>query len=320
MEVIIEEISRGHKLLGRHKFCQDRISVGRGYSNDIIMADPHICPEHLSINFDGENWVVYDEQSVNGSFLGDSKRSADQHIIRSGDIISLGKSQIRILFPEHPVAESISFSPFESLIEFARNPVTLAASILLFAFVAGYVFYLNKPVEVNFTQLLVPAIGMTLVFAIWPCAIALISHLSKHEARVMSQIGICFAFFNLMWISDVIESVLDFNLSANWPLAWLITLLPIGLAFCLFWLNCYIGFHMSKRRRMTVAASLTLLLFGGSFLIQLSNKPEFSVRPQYNATLMTPAFAMAGASSVDEFVEDSERLFTKAQKLAQKDK
>ncbi|MEW6983524.1 FHA domain-containing protein [Colwelliaceae bacterium 6471] len=319
MEIIIEEISRGHKLIGRHKFLQQTINIGRGYNNDVIMTDPHICPKHLSIHFDGENWIINDLESINGSFLEKNKQPADQHIIRSGDVVSIGKSQIRFLLPEHPVAESITFSPFESLIDFARNPVSLMFSIGLFAFVAGYIFYLNKPLEVNFTQLLVPAIGMTLLFALWPCTIAFISHLSKSDARVMSQVGISFAFFNLMWISDVIEKIVDFNLSGNWPFAWLITLLPIGLAFCLFWLNFYIGFHMSQQRRLTVAASLTALLFGGSFLIQLSTQPEFSSRPNYNATLMTPAFSFAKSANVDEFIDDTERLFVKAQKLAKED-
>lgn len=318
MEIIVEEISRGHKLLGRHKFNKSSITIGRAYSNDVILSDPHICPEHVNIDYDGEHWIVNDDNSVNGTFLEDSNGSAHQHIIRTGDVISIGKSQIKIIFPDHPVAESISLSPFEGLIDFARNPVALLMSVFIFAFVAGYLSFLTKGQEVNFSQLLVPAIGTCLLFAAWPLAVALISHLSKHEARVMSQLGVSFAFFNLLLVSDVIERIVDFNLSSNWPLAGLITLLPIGLAFCLFWLNGYIGFHMSKQRRIVIAASLTTLFFGGNLLIKYSNKPEFNPRPQYNATLMTPAFSFASSSSVDEFVTDTERLFAKAQKEAAK--
>ncbi|WDD99720.1 FHA domain-containing protein [Thalassomonas actiniarum] len=316
MEIIIEEISRGHKLLSRHKLDQSRVSIGRGYQNDIILTDPHVCAKHLNLEFNGESWLAHDEDTVNGSYLEKNKQSVNQHTINSGDIISLGKSQIRILFPDHPVEESLAFSPFESLINFMRHPTMLLTSISLFSLVAGIVFYLNKPVEVTFTQLLVPAIGMTMLFALWPLLIALISHLTKNDARVWNQLGVCFAFFNLMWLSDVIESVLDFNLSANWPIAGLITLLPIGLAFVLFWLNCYIGFHMTAGRRLTIAASLTTLLFGGSYLIQLSNKPDFSINPQYNATIMTPGFLFSPSSDVDSFIDDSRRLFGKAQKAA----
>ena len=320
MEIIIEEISRGHKLLGRHKLTKSQVNIGRSYSNDIILSDPHICPSHLTIHFDGEHWLIRDNDSINGTFLEDDNKSANQHTIRSGDVFSIGKSLIRVVFPDHPVAESIKLSPYESLIDFTRNPATLLTSILVFACVAGYVFYLNDPKDVSLSKYLVPAIGTSLLFALWPSAVALISHLSKHEARVMSQLGVSFAFFNLMWLSDVIENIVDFNLSGNWSITLIITLIPIGLAYCLFWLNCYIGFHMSARRRVIIAASLTTLLFGGGFLIKYTNKPEFNIRPQYNATLMTPVFAVSTGSSVEDFVADSDDMFKKAQQDANKEK
>jgi len=317
MEIIIEEISRTHKLIGRHKFLKQTVNIGRGYQNDIIVSDPHVCADHLLLNFDGEHWIVTDQGSINGSYLDESKLNADQHIIKSGDIITLGKSQVRIVFPDHPVEESVSFSPFESLINVARNPLVLVASIALFAIVTGWIFYLNNPLKVTFTQLLVPAISMTLLFAVWPGAIAIISLLTKHDTRVLSQLGVCFAFFNLMWISDVIERFVHFNTSSDFPLIWALTLIPILLAFCLFWFNCSIGFHMSERRRIVIASCLTILLFGGSFLIQLSKKPEFNPRPQYNATLMTPAFMISSGNNIEEFVEDSAKLFEKANKAIQ---
>jgi hypothetical protein len=319
MEVIIEEISRGQKVLGRSKFSKPSITIGRSYKNDIVFADPHVCPEHIQINIEDNDWVLTDNNSVNGSYISDSKDNADKHILRSGDIISFGKSQIRIVFPDHPVEPSITLSPFESVVDITRTPLILFSNILFFTFLTGYLFYLNKPLEVSFSQLLVPAIGMTLAFALWPLAISLISHLTKHDARTLSQLGICFAFFNLMWLSDVIEKVVDVNLSSNWPLTGIITLLPIGLAFCLFWLNSYIGFHMTEKRRFIVAICLTTLLFGGSFLIKLSNKPEFSPRPHYNSNIMPPIFILSPSVTVEEFIEDNQRLFEQVEKDFEKD-
>jgi len=318
MELIIEEISRGHKLLGRHKFAQQTVKIGRGYANDIILDDPHVCADHITFNHDGDNWIASDLQSINGSFLENSKHSADKHIIRSGDVISMGKSQIRVLFPDHPVEESVTFSTFENLISFTRHPAVLISSILLFTFVASFIFYLNSTNKFNLTQLLVPAVGMTLLFALWPSMVSLISHLTKHDTRIMNQLGMSFLFFNLMWVSDVFESIVDFNFSSNWPVTSLITLIPIALAFCLFWLNCTIGFHMTAKRRITVAFSLTALLFGGSYVIQLSKKPDFSPWPSYNASIMTPNFLFSQSSSTQEFIANSEKLFEKAQASAKK--
>jgi hypothetical protein len=317
--IIIEEISRNHKLLHRHKLSQPQIHIGRDYHNDIILADPHICPSHLSIEQVNDQWQIIDNQTVNGSFIeniNEKKHSANNHIINDGDVIILGKSQLRILFTDHPVEETVAFSPFESFINLMRHPVVLVMSVALFTLIAGAVFYLNSPKEINFSQLFVPTIGMALGFSLWPAGVALVSHLSKHDARVMAQLGVSFAFFNLMWLSDFLENIAAFNSASGSMAPLFVMITSIALAFSLFWLNGYIGFHMTAKRRITVAASMTVLLFGGSYLVQYSNKPEFNPRPQYDATIMVPSFLITSSTSVDTFIEDSSKLFDKTKKEA----
>ena len=220
MEIIIEELSHGHKLLSRQKFASNNITIGRGYDNDIIISDPHVCADHLQLHFNGEDWLVDDQGSVNGSYLENSKDNVIQHKVRSGDIITIGKSQVRFVFPSHPVAESIAISPFENLINIARHPIALALSMVFFALIAGWIINLNNANEVTLTQMLVPTIGLTLGFALWPAGIALVSHLTKHDARFWTQMGISFIFFNLMWLSDIFENIVHFNTSSNFSMLW----------------------------------------------------------------------------------------------------
>ncbi len=317
--IIIEEISRNYKLLHRHKLSQQQIHIGRDYHNDIILADPHICPSHLSIEQVNGQWKITDNQTINGSFIEnikEKKHSANDHIIRDGDVITLGKSQLRILFTSHPVEPTVAFSPFESFINLMRHPLALLLSVALFSLIAGNVFYLNTATEVDFRQFLAPTIGMTLGFALWPAGVALVSHLSKQDARIMAQLGVSFVFFNFMWFSDLLESIASFNSASGSIIPIFVIIISIGLAFSLFWLNSYIGFHMTARRRIVAAASITLLLFGGSYLVQYSNKPEFNPRPQYNSTIMTPSFLLAPSGSADEFIEESSKLFDKTKKAA----
>ena len=319
-ELIIEEISRNHKLMHRHKIDKPSINIGRDYHNDIILADPHVCPSHISIDFIDGQWRITDNQTVNGTFVEHGKKrkqEANQHIVRDGDVISLGKSQLRLLFNDHAVAPTLAFSPFESLINFMRNPIALFISIIFFTLVASSLIYFNKPIEVNFTQVLVPAIGMTLGFSLWPAGVALVSYLTKNEARLMAQVAISFALFNLMWFSNILEAVVSFNSSSQNLLPILVTLISVMLVFILFWLNSYIGFQMSSKRRIVISFSLTLLLFGGNYLIQYSKKPEFNPRPSYNAMIMMPSFLLTTSSNVDEFIDDGRKLFDKASKKAQ---
>lgn len=321
-ELIIEEISRNHKLLHRHKLNKPSIHIGRDYHNDIILADPHVCPSHISIDFIDRQWQITDNQTINGTFVENSRKTkheANQHIISDGDVISLGKSQLRLLFSDHTVAPTLAFSPFESFINLMRHPLALFISITFFMLIVSSLIYLNKPIEGNFSQLLVPAISMTLGFALWPAGVSLVSHLTKQDARLMTQLGVSFVLFNLMWFSKIIEHIATFNSSSNNMLPLFITLTSLILAFFLFWLNSYIGFQVSSKRRIAISAGLTLLLFSGSYLIEYSKKPEFDPRPNYNATIMMPSFLLATSSNVDQFIESSNKLFDKTSKKAQKD-
>lgn len=321
-EIIIEEITRNHKLLHRHRLNKNKVSIGRGYQNDIILTDPHICPQHLTIKFAQGAWQLNDNNSVNGTVLERNKKSQqnkNQQIINDGDVIIVGKSQLRVMFSDHKVAETIAFSPFESLIDIIRNPIAVFISIALFMLISANISYLNQPTEINISQLFVSALKMTLIFAVWPASVALVSHLTKHDPRILAQLGISFTFFIFLWLSDLFEEIIAFNSASSSMLGLIISLLPIGIAFSLFWLNSYIGFHVSAKRRMIVAISITTLLFGGSYLIQYSKKPEFNPRPQYNATIMAPRFLIAPSSDVDTFLEQSNALFEQASKNAQQE-
>ncbi|WP_168427349.1 FHA domain-containing protein [Candidatus Colwellia aromaticivorans] len=321
-ELVIEEINRNHKLLHRHKIDKPCINIGRDYHNDIILADPHVCPSHISIDYIDKQWQITDNHTINGTFIENSKekkQDANQHIVRDGDVINLGKSQLRLLFSDHAVAPTVAFSPFESFINLMRHPVALFISIAFFTIIAGSIIYFNKPIEVNFSQLLVPAIGITLGFALWPAGVALVSHFTKNDARLMAQLAVSFVLFNLMWFSSILENIVTFNSSGNNILPIFMTFTSVMLAFGLFWLNSYIGFHMSSKRRIVISACLTILLFGGSYLIQYSKKPDFNPRPNYNATIMMPSFLLTTSSNVDEFIEDSSKLFDKTSKKAQEE-
>lgn len=316
-EIIIEEVTRNHNLLHRHQFNQESVSIGRGYKSDIILTDPYICSEHLTLTFNEDGFYLQDQQSVNGTKLENAqgkKKCAKQQKINDGDVITLGKSQLRVHFKNHSVAKTIAFSPFEPLINIIKSPIAVISSIAIFMLITANITYLNQLTETNISQLFVGAFSKSLLFALWPAGVALVSHLTKNDPRVFAQIGVSFTFFILMWLSDFLGDIIAFNTASHSILGIIITVTTITLAFGLFWLNNYIGFHVSSRRRLVTALSITTLLFGGTYLLQYSQKPEFDPQPRYSSTIMAPSYLIAPSNNVDTFIEDSNKLFELADK------
>lgn len=319
MEIIIEEISRGKKIIGRHKFSTRHVEIGRGYNNDIILSDPHICAQHLSLTLEEGLWYIEDLRSLNGSQLGSRKALLTRQAIHSGDVVTIGKTQLRFMLPNHPVATSIKFNAIENIVEHLGRWPVMVAMLTLFTALNIMMMYLNTATkEVNYNTLALWGLMMTLGYAIWPLLCSLMSHLNKHETRVGTQIGVSFLMINLFWLIDFIEAFLGFNLSSNWSINWMLMGLSFCLVFSMLWLNLFIAFQQTQQRRVRVSLAITTLIFAGSFLYNLSNKPDFKTYPVYNSNIMSPAFSVSPPTLATDFVENSNELFEVTSKEANK--
>ena len=73
-------------------FEQERLSIGRSDDNDIQIRDDSISRRHATIERRGEGFILRDANSRNGVWLG--KQRIDQHRLRDGDVISLGRAKL----------------------------------------------------------------------------------------------------------------------------------------------------------------------------------------------------------------------------------
>jgi pSer/pThr/pTyr-binding forkhead associated (FHA) protein len=84
---------------GRH--CADLASpclfIGRGPSNDVsfdLFAEPSVSLRHAGVRLEGEEWILYDMGSLNGTFLNDVP--VERCVLKRGDSIGLGRNGPRL--------------------------------------------------------------------------------------------------------------------------------------------------------------------------------------------------------------------------------
>lgn len=94
----------------------DVITIGREAGNGIIINDAEVSRKHTQFVFQGGKIIVTDLGSTNGTFV-DGQRLTGQHILQSGQIISLGE-QISLLFEA-----VISVDPNATMMSTGRPPV-----------------------------------------------------------------------------------------------------------------------------------------------------------------------------------------------------
>ena len=79
----------------RVELAGDRMTVGKGAGNDIVLDDPTVSRLHVSLDEFAEGWCVTDLGSSNGTYLNGERIWAQQRL-RHGDEIRIGRS--RLLF------------------------------------------------------------------------------------------------------------------------------------------------------------------------------------------------------------------------------
>ncbi len=86
-----------------YKIEKDSLTLGRGTSNDITFVDPAMSRVHCEIRREGDDYVVEDRHSANGTFVNDEHIELP-FLLRPGDTIRMG--QTVLLFQEEGAGEA----------------------------------------------------------------------------------------------------------------------------------------------------------------------------------------------------------------------
>ena len=73
-----------------------RLSIGRLSSCDLTLADAQVSRQHAAIVREGDDFVLVDLESGNGTFLVDRPGKVARHILADGDLIRLGHNVLKV--------------------------------------------------------------------------------------------------------------------------------------------------------------------------------------------------------------------------------
>ena len=68
------------------------MNVGRGRDNQIILDDPTISRHHAWIKVEGEDFMVFDVGSANGTYVND-ERVENPRRLQNGDVVRFGDAK-----------------------------------------------------------------------------------------------------------------------------------------------------------------------------------------------------------------------------------
>jgi pSer/pThr/pTyr-binding forkhead associated (FHA) protein len=86
-----------------------RVVIGRGASCDVRLPDPSVSHRHASLRAQGADFLLVDEGSSNGTFVGGVRIAPrTSRIVRSGDMARLGRVWIELRVDQSPATRDVA--------------------------------------------------------------------------------------------------------------------------------------------------------------------------------------------------------------------
>jgi hypothetical protein len=77
----------------------------------------------------------------------------------------------------------------------------------------------------------------------------------------------------------------------------------------LLWFNLYVALFQSRKKRMSVALGLSVMVVMVLLVTDHFDEREFSSSPRYTSTMLPPAFLVVTPASKERFLAESEKVF-----------
>ncbi|GGD54692.1 FHA domain-containing protein [Lacimicrobium alkaliphilum] len=318
MAIVIEKLSANNKQVKHYQFDHDTVSIGRGYENHIRLTDPYVCAEHALIKQDPDSHKieVVDLGSING--LSVNGRKCDKAAVSKNDIVTLGKTRLRLFNSNNTVPPAIKLSAIETRLDILTHWRFALFMGFLYATALVFESYQHTFTEFEIGKALPSLFTEFVMLSVWPLLFALLSRLQKQDVRLSSLFSVLWLIALLSMGLSKVNHWIDFNFPQlpGWPV---IEHLGLMLIFALLlWLTLLLAFHQStaKRNRITLVCSGILLvaIIGWNQLKQ----GEFSQRPGYTFSLMHEEAAVGNGIDTETYLKQLQDLYTEADKRRQK--
>ncbi len=86
-----------------------RVVIGRGPGSDVRLPDASVSHRHATLRGQGSDFVLVDEGSTNGTFVGAVRIAArTSRLVRSGDTVRVGRVVLELRIDQSPVTRDVA--------------------------------------------------------------------------------------------------------------------------------------------------------------------------------------------------------------------
>jgi hypothetical protein len=311
MAIIVEVLGWGGKSRRHYRVASDSISVGRGYDNDIVLADSYVSANHLQLVATDKGWSIEDLNSRNG--LQVIKKVGDtEQVFESGSEIKIGRTRLRIVAEHQPVDEAKVLHRLEQETgKLSQWRIWLPLFFVTLIIEFGSI-YTNTIIEWEWEKAIPLLVGLQLMIVVLSLFWAMMGRIFRHEAHFLGHYSLILIASLMFSVSGVALAVLDYNFSGLFFTRFLEYLVLILVVFFLLSANLALASNLSTRARWLSAGGFVATLGLIVLSVEMISWGEFSPLPEYSSKLEPPALLVRDGQSNEEFLVAMDHLFAAA--------
>lgn len=310
--VFVEVLDRRGRVRERTRVESFPATVGRAYSNDVIVADRFVSPTHVAIReADNGELVIEDAGSVNGVHRVGRVEPVEVVPLESGLRLRLGETVVRFVTADHLVAPAERLPRGDAgLLEALKSP-GMALSLLVFTLIVFTAdTYLAAYYDFSGAAVLGPAVAGIVALSFWAGVWAFANRLLTHRFDFLRHLAVsCLASVGSIFLWALSEYAEFFFSSASLSITFDV-LTQASLMALLIYAHLSIIPASSPHRRRGWAFGVTAVVVGLTGLLTLAGKEDYSSDVAITVPLKSLGSAWVPTVSTEEFLTRSRRTRT----------
>jgi hypothetical protein len=293
------------------------LTLGRAYTNHVILDDPFVCPEHLTIGYDENGRLqARDVGTVNGLREIVGGQPVPSLLLASGTEFQIGHTHLRYCDTAHAVA------PAEidraGMIKWFTSPaVALVSGFVLLAVILVNSFF-GSYERLNIARSLSEALMTFSMVLVWAGLWALVSRIVLNRFHYGQHFVLaCAAIIVSLMVGTAAEWI-EFIFPASQAL-WVIAIVGSGFILgTLVYGHLGLASSMWLRSRLWAGLAVSVAVIGLGVMADYDNRSSFSTVMEYSAILKPIEPALLPATTMDRFIDSTHRLKEELDALARK--
>ncbi len=301
METLIVQVG-GRSGQLREFDCDSGVSagIGRDFSNRIVLSDPYVAPNQASFRYEDGQWYLTNHDDTNPVLINNEILSTPETLLKSGDRLTLGRTEIRVFSPNHEVAPTrklilSSWLHHDSIGLMVPLGAWFICNILYF----GVDFLLGSTQEMKGQALVAETLMLNIMLLFWASLWAFVGKLARQQFHFRQQFFITTLWLIVTIVLSPFLSYIDFASNGAALSTAFMLLVMLMLVAWLMKFNLYLATF--GRHATAIGFVISLTIVGGISSVNVLLEDDFKPYVKTNAELFPGLVLFGSGETVDDY-------------------